>query len=162
MAVREPLARFIDRQLGPTDMIGLMYPLETTASVRMTRNHEAVMRGLQQFVGRKFDYTPRNELEDRYANYPAETVEQIRNQVSLSAIRSLIVHLGSLKEGRKALILVCEGYTHVLPPQLRDTIASLPGFGHPHPRNPTAVTNDPDEDRYTLFPHCDNQIDLRD
>src|SRR5262249_33904683 len=125
MAVREPLARFVERQLGPTDMIGLMYPLETTAAVRMTRNHDAVMRGLQQFLGRKFDYTPRNEFEEKYANYPAETVEQIRNQVSLSAIRSLIVHMGSLKEGRKALILVSEGYTNVLPPQLRDPIASL-------------------------------------
>jgi hypothetical protein len=63
-----------------------MYPLETTSSVRMTRNHSAVMRGLQQFEGRKFDYTPRNQFEEQYANYPTETVERIRNQVSLSAI----------------------------------------------------------------------------
>jgi VWFA-related protein len=161
LAVREPLARFIERQLGPTDMIGLMYPLETTASVRMTRNHDAVMRGVQQFLGRKFEYTPKNELEDKYANYPAETVEQIRNQVSLSAIRSLIVHMGSLKEGRKALILVSEGYTNVLPPQLRDPIASMPGLGNPQRRNPMAGTNDPNEDRYTTFANFDIQNDLR-
>ena len=30
-----------------------MYPLEATGSVRMTRNHSAVSRGLQQFLGRK-------------------------------------------------------------------------------------------------------------
>ena len=45
--------------------------------------------------------------------YPAETVEQIRNQVSLSALEGLIIHMGSLKEGRKALILVSEGYSDI-------------------------------------------------
>ena len=67
LAVRAPLARFIERQLGPTDMVGLMYPLESVASVRMTRNHDALMRGVQQFLGRKFEYTPRNEFEEKYA-----------------------------------------------------------------------------------------------
>ena len=118
MSAREPLARFVETQLGPTDMVGVMYPLETVASVRMTRNHEAISQGLRQFLGRKFDYTPMNPAENQYANYPAQTVEEIRNQVSLSALRSLIVHLGSLKEGRKSLILVSEGYSSLLPPQL--------------------------------------------
>ena len=45
MAVRGQLARFIDTQIGPSDMIGVMYPLESTGSVRMTRNHSAVSRG---------------------------------------------------------------------------------------------------------------------
>ncbi|PYQ71707.1 MAG: hypothetical protein DMG01_25285, partial [Acidobacteria bacterium] len=106
LSVRNPLSRFLDTQIGPTDMIGVMYPLESTSSVRMTRNHDAVMKAMQQFQGRKYDYTPRNEFEERYANYPTEIVEKIRNQVSLSAIKSLVVHMGSLKEGRKSLILV--------------------------------------------------------
>src|SRR5438093_1520609 len=55
MAVRGQLAQFVDTQLGPSDMIGVMYPLESTASVRMTRNHSAVVRGLQQFLGRKYE-----------------------------------------------------------------------------------------------------------
>ncbi len=82
-------------------MIGVMYPLEPIASVRMTRNHDAVVKGLQQFLGRKYDYTPKNEYEEKIVYYPTETVEQIRNQISLSAIKSLIVHMGGLKEGRK-------------------------------------------------------------
>ena len=106
LAVRNPLSTFIQNNLGPSDMIGVMYPLESTSSVRMTRNHSAVMRGLQQFQGRKYEYEPRNQFEETYAHYPAEIVEKVRNQVSLSAIKGLIVHMGSLKEGRKALILV--------------------------------------------------------
>ena len=161
LAVREPLSRFVQRQLGPSDMIGVMYPLETTASVRMTRNHDAVVRGLQQFIGRKYEYQPKNQLEEQYANYPANTVEQIRNQVSLSAIRSLIVHMGSLKEGRKALILVSEGYTNLLPPQMRDPIASMPGLGNPNRGNPTAGVGDLNEDRSRFFSDVDLQNDLR-
>ena len=64
------LAHFIETQLGPSDMVGVMYPLESTASVRMTRNHSAVMRGLQQFLGRKYDYTPRNQFEETLRALP--------------------------------------------------------------------------------------------
>src|SRR5437773_3256415 len=129
MAVRNQLAQFVDTQLGPSDMIGVMYPLESTSSVRMTRNHSAVVRGLQQFTGRKYEYEPKNQFEENYAHYPTETVERIRNQVSLSAIRSLVVHMGSLKQGRKALILVSEGYSNLPPPQMRNPDAPMPGCG---------------------------------
>jgi VWFA-related protein len=162
MAVRGQLAEFVDRQLGPSDMIGVMYPLESTASVRMTRNHSAVVRGLQQFTGRKYEYEPRNHFEENYAHYPTEIVERIRNQVSLSAIKSLIVHMGSLKEGRKALILVSEGYSNLPPPQMRNADATMPGFGNPNARNPSAGDNDPNEDRAQWLASLDMDSDLRD
>jgi len=161
MSVRNPITRFIDTQIGPSDMVGIMYPLESTASVRMTRNHDAVMRAVQQFQGRKYDYTPRNQFEEKYAYYPTEIVEKIRNQVSLSAIKSLIVHMGSLKEGRKALLLVSEGYTNALPPQMRNADATRPGSGNPNAFNPMAGVNDPNEDRYQFFSNLDLDSDLR-
>ena len=151
MTAGNPLARFVETQLGPSDMIGVMRPLDSVDSVRMTRNHSIITRAIQQFRGRKFDYQPQNDFEQRYANYPAETVEQIRNQVSLSAMKALIVHMGGLKEGRKALIVVSEGYSNTLPPQLRDQIASIPGFGNPNRGNPTAGENNPNEDRYRVL-----------
>jgi VWFA-related protein len=114
--VRQPIEQFVQTQLGPSDMIGLMYPLESVFNVRMTRNHDAVVSGLEKFLGRKYDYTPLNDLERQYAYYPAETQEQIRVRVSLSAIRGLIVHMGTLKEGRKSLIVVSEGFSNLLPP----------------------------------------------
>ena len=116
MRMRNPLEQFVQTQLGPSDMIGLMYPLESIFSVRMTRDHDAVVRGLEKFMGRKYDYTPTNDLERQYAYYPAETQEQIRVRVSLSAIRGLVVHMGTLKEGRKSLIIVSEGFSNILPP----------------------------------------------
>ena len=35
--------------------------------------------------------------------------------MSLGALKGLIIKLGGLREGRKALILVSEGYTNYLP-----------------------------------------------
>ncbi|HWF86408.1 MAG TPA: VWA domain-containing protein, partial [Vicinamibacterales bacterium] len=161
MSVRKPIESFVETQLGPTDMVGLMYPLESLSSIRMTRNHAAIMKGIDQFVGRKYDYTPRNEYEEQYAHYPAETVEQIRNQVSMTAIRGLITHMGSLKEGRKALILVSEGFTGLLPPQLRSADSTVPGLGNPQSGNPMAGLNDPNEDRASWSAGLDLQSDLR-
>ena len=162
MVARGQLAKFVATQLGPSDMIGVMYPLESTASVRMTRNHEAVEKGLQQFLGRKYEYDPKNEFEEKYANYPTETVEQIRVQVSLSAIKSLIVHMGSLKEGRKTLILVSEGFSYMVPPQMRSANAQMPGLGNPNAYNPNAGTNDINEDRASWSASMDLESDLRD
>src|SRR5215831_13235300 len=113
--VRQPIEQFVQTQLGPSDMIGLMYPLESVFNVRMTRDHNAVVRGVEKFLGRKYDYTPLNDLERQYAWYPAETQEQIRVRVALSAIRGLVVHMGTLKEGRKSLIIVSEGFSNRLP-----------------------------------------------
>src|SRR5580765_3018333 len=161
LASRNQLSRFIETQLGPSDMVGVMYPLESTASVRMTRNHSAVMRGLQQFESRKYDCTPSNMYEEQYANYPTETVERIRNQVSLSALKSLIVHLGSLKEGRKSLIVVSEGYTYMVPPQMRNANAQQPGLGDPNAHNPMAGTNDINEAREAWSLGMDMDSDLR-
>jgi VWFA-related protein len=161
VSVREPIAKFIATQLGPSDMVGLMYPLQAVSAVRMTRDHSRIIQGLGSFVGRKGDYTPVNRLEEQYANYPAETVEIIRNQVSLSALKSLINHMGSLKEGRKALILVSEGYSNTLPPQLRDPIASLPGLDNPQRGNPQAGVNDPNEERRQFFDDSSMSLTLR-
>jgi hypothetical protein len=81
--------------------------------------------------------------------------------VSLSALKALIIHMGSLKEGRKALIVVSEGYTNALPPQMRNPSAQFPGYGNPNAFNPGAGANDPNEDRYRFFSNVDLESDLR-
>ena len=161
LATRNQIARFVETELGPSDMVGVMYPLESVSSVRMTRNHDAVTGSIRLFVGRKYEYQPKNEYEERYAHYPAETVEQIRNQVSLSAIKGLITHMGTLRDGRKALILVSEGYTNMLPPQLRDPIADQPGLGNPSRYDPQAASRNPNEERAAMMASASLDSDLR-
>ncbi len=50
--------------------------------------------------------------------------------------QALISRMGGLKEGRKALVLVSEGYSNILPPQMRDANSQMPGFGNPAAGNP--------------------------
>jgi VWFA-related protein len=160
LAVKGPLEKFLQTQLGPNDLIAAMYPLQSVNDVQLTRDHDAVARAIQEFQGRKYDYRPRNSIEEQYANYPAQTVEQIRNEVSLSALKGLAVHLGGLREGRKSIVLVSEGYTNVLPPQLRDPIASLPGLGNPVRTDPTATDSQAQQSR-NFFSQADILGDLR-
>ncbi len=107
--VREQLARLVETELGPTDLVGLMYPLTSLDSVRMSRNRDAVANTIRKFDGRRGDYTPKNVFEENYV-YRTSNPGVIRRDVSFSAIKGLIMRMGGLKEGRKILILVSEGY----------------------------------------------------
>ena len=119
------LVDFIENDLIPTDLVGVMYPLMPVSEVLLTRNHEAVINAIRQFRGVKYDYEVRNLYESRYNMYPTEIVERVRNEVSLSALRGLMTMLGGLREGRKSVLLVSEGYTNYVPPQLRSQVADL-------------------------------------
>ncbi len=162
LSARNEIARFIQTQLGPSDMIGMMYPLTPMDAVRFTRNHDAVTRAVQQFTGRKYDYKAQNQIEDRYVcRVSTEGAEQIRNEVSLSALKAMIQRMGNLKEGRKALILVSEGYNAMLPPQMRNPCACCGGVGNPNANNPIAGQDDPIEDRAAFATGMNMQSDLQ-
>lgn len=137
--LRATLVEFVETQLRPTDLVGIMYPLTPIMDVRLTRNHAQVVRALENFEGVKYDYRPRNMYEHQYANYPTTTVELIRNDVSLSALKALAIHLGGLREGRKSVIVLSEGYSNYVPPQLRDIDALAGGFFNPQRRDPLAA-----------------------
>jgi VWFA-related protein len=161
MAARREIADFIRTQLAPNDLIAVMYPLTPLDAVVLTRNHESVIRTVEQFEGRKFRYQPRNAIEDKYAQQPTEIVERIRRQVSLSALKGLSVKLGALREGRKAIVLISEGYTAMLPPQMRDAVAGFTGLGNNAWGNPLAGENDINEQRARTMAEFDLQSELQ-
>jgi VWFA-related protein len=130
--MRETLTKFIQTQIRPTDMVAFMYPLTPVDAVSFTRDPDKMVSAIRGFEGRKYDYRPRNTLEESYARYPTETVEKIRNDVVMGALRGLAVRLGSMREARKSIIFVSEGLTVQLPPQMRRADASGPQL-------PTAV-----------------------
>jgi VWFA-related protein len=160
MRVRETLAQFIKTQLGPLDMVAIMYPLLPVSQLTFTRDLDALAAAVYQFEGRKYDYRPRNPFEEQYAYYPAQAVETVRNEVTMTALRGLSVRLGSLREGRKAIIFVSEGFSSLLPPQMRDANAQMPGVGNPAAGNPTAG-NSSNEDRMRFRSDAELLSDLR-
>ena len=142
LAVKRQLTEFIRKNVGPNDILGVMYPLTPFSTIGYTRNHEAVIKEIERWDGRRFDYRAMNEFEERYAYYPTETVERIRNQVSLSALEALATGLGTKREGRKSIILISEGYSNYLPPQLRDASRRAAGRRQSEPaaRSPASAT----------------------
>jgi VWFA-related protein len=131
--------------------------------VVLNRNHQGVINTVEKFMGRKYDYEPINDVERGYVyKLNPQAIEMIRRQVSLTAIRGICTKLGSLREGRKSLILISEGYTSLLPPQLR---SNLPG-GIAAPgdltRDPFAAENNINEDRARFSADTDMMMELRD
>lgn len=163
MSVKKPVVEFIANQLAPGDLVSVMYPLTPTDAVVMSRNHQGVINTVEKFVGRKYDYDPINEVERGYVyRLNPQAIEQIRRQVSLTALRGLCTKLGSLREGRKSVILVSEGYTSLLPPQMRSNLpgaAALPGD---LTRDPFAADNNLLEDRARFSADIDMLQELQD
>ena len=126
LSVKEPLSRFIREQIRPNDVVAVMYPLTPVNDLNFTRNPAALLSAIDNFKGRKFDYTPMNQFEEQYARYPTEVVEQVRNDVVMTALRGLSTRLGGLREARKSVIFVSEGFQASLPPQMRRADATMP------------------------------------
>ena len=165
MAVRKPLIDFIaeparaGRHGGDhvSADAGRRHPLHA-------RSRTPLIAAIENFEGRKFNYQPRNAFEEQYAYYPAATVERIRNQVTMGALKAAAVRLGGLREGRKSIIFVSEGFTASLPPQLNDPVAAMPGVGNPVRGRPTPQTpaTDTARQRADFMNQTDMLTDMRD
>jgi VWFA-related protein len=107
--VREALTRFVDEDLQPADLVVVMKPLDSLFAIRLTTDREEARRSIQTFEGRKGDYEPRNSYERNYIAGTPARIDAARNQVSLSALNALAIHLGSLGDGRKTLVVATEG-----------------------------------------------------
>ena len=159
MRLTAPLVEFVETQLKPTDLVAIMYPLTPLFDVRLTRNHEQIVHALQSFDGRKYRYDPRNMYEQQYAHYPTTVVERIRNDVSLSALKALAMHLGGLREGRKSVIVLSEGYSNYVPPQLRDERADGGGQSSTQRYDPFAGQNS-QEQTFQFFEDSSMRMNL--
>jgi VWFA-related protein len=110
LRARAALTRFIDETLGPRDLVVVMRPLDSLLTIRLTRDRDRVRQVLETFEGRQGDYTPRSEYERNLIGGTPARIEQVRAQVTISALNALAVHLGSINsEARKTLVVVSEG-----------------------------------------------------
>ena len=124
MSMKKPVIDFIANQLAPGDLATVMYPLTPVDAAVLTRNHQGIINTVEKFEGRKYNYEPMNGIEQGYVyKLTPDAIEIIRRQVTLSAIRGICTKLGSLREGRKSLILISEGFNATLPPQMRSNMA---------------------------------------
>ena len=106
--VRDALSTFI-RSLGPNDLVAVMNPLTSVRDLAFTYDHDAILQTIQRFEGRRGDYTPRNPIEEEHIKQMGSP-EPIRHAVVRDALTGLAVRLGSMREGRKSVIFVSEGF----------------------------------------------------
>jgi VWFA-related protein len=166
MAMRKPVIDFIANQLAPSDLATVMYPLTPVDAAVLTRNHQGIINAVEKFEGRKYRYEPVNAVENGYVfKLTPDAIEMIRRQVTLTAIRGLCTKLGSLREGRKSLILLSEGFNATLPPQMRSNlpggVAGVSGVAG-GTRDPFAGDNNVMEDRVQFSASMDMQRELQD
>jgi VWFA-related protein len=106
--VRDALTTFIN-SLGPNDLVAVMQPLTSVRDLTFTYDHHSIRGAIQRFEGRRGDYTPRNSIEEQHQRQMG-SVEPIRNAVVRDALKALAVRLGSMREGRKSVVFVSEGF----------------------------------------------------
>ena len=103
-----PLTDFV-RALPPADLVAVYFPGLSALDIRYTRDREATIRTIHSFQGRLGIYTPpKYPFEENHLARPGN-IERLRMDVTVSSVMGAIIHLDTLKEGRKTLLLVTQG-----------------------------------------------------
>ena len=117
--MRLPLIKFLDRLLGPDDMVALMTPEMGASEITLGRKTTVISNIMQaQWMwgrrGRMNDDDPREQLyESCYGisgGPAAEMKARRREKLTLDSLSDLMVHLAGVREERKALVVVTEGW----------------------------------------------------
>jgi VWFA-related protein len=105
--LRRELSAFLSR-LQPTDVVAIVDPLTTNLAIKFTRDIGELLQIVSTFEGRHNEIFPiKNAAEE--AQLKSGDVERLRAQVTLSALESLCVYLGGLREGRKTIVFISQG-----------------------------------------------------
>ena len=125
--IGQALIRFLDRALAPDDLVGVMTPWMSPADVVLARKTQVIESGLRDASwGRRFT-THEDQREQIYKSCYRALQQEIeqgkfvsdlariltvrrREVLSLEALRDLVVYLRDVREERKAIIAVTEGW----------------------------------------------------
>lgn len=117
---REPLIRLVDRMLGPDDLVGIMTTRMSAADLVLARKTQVMAAGLRDIWPWGERHTVLQDDQERmyemcYAG-PAlksvvtEMIARKRERQALEALNELVLYLRDLREERKAIITVTEGW----------------------------------------------------
>ncbi|HVL66554.1 MAG TPA: VWA domain-containing protein [Vicinamibacterales bacterium] len=118
--IREPLVRLLDRVLGDDDLVGIMTPKMAASDIVFARKTEVIAGGLRDRWpwGERFTLAE-DDTEYLYrACYPwreteavvAEMTARRRERLSLDAMYELVTWLREVREERKAIVTISEGW----------------------------------------------------
>jgi VWFA-related protein len=107
---RAALLDFVDKRLGPEDLVLVVKPLDSLPNMRLMQDRAAIRAAISSFEGRKGDYAPRTPFEKDFIAADPARIDAVRAQISASVLNAVAVHLGSLQSGRKTIVAVSEGF----------------------------------------------------
>lgn len=123
-AIKEPLIDLMQRAMGEDDLVALMTPDMSTDQLTFGRRTQVIEQGLREtwFWGRR-DTIALDEQERKYDNcFPPQfgesspsalaqaLITRRRERVTLDSLHDLVRHMGTLREGRTAVIAVTDGW----------------------------------------------------
>jgi VWFA-related protein len=136
--MRKPLAAFLDRVLGPDDLVALMTPEMAGSDIALGHKTEVIQNIVStEWWGRRARIAGKDPKELLYEECLGETRETVgrgdpllnelvnrrREKLTLDAIDDLMKHLGGLRDERKAVVLVTEGWVLYQPdPELASKV----------------------------------------
>ena len=125
LQIRRPLENLLNRVIGQDDLVALMVPQMAASDLTFTRR----MASIEAVLAKGWDWGRRGQMslldpqEEAYQIcYPSEMgvawqntlagkmIERRREKLALDALRDLVIHLEGLREGRKAVLMVSDGW----------------------------------------------------
>ena len=141
--VREPIIRMLDRVLGEDDLVGIMTPAMAASDVVLARKTDVLAGGLRdRWPWGERHTLQRSERERLYEScYPwAETkglVDQLiarrRERMTLEALDELVQFLGGIRDDRKAILTLTEGWLLFRPDESLTNLRTISPDGQKEP-----------------------------
>ncbi len=128
--IERALIHFLDRAVGPADLFAALTPEMDVADLSFTRRPDNFEEFVRTSWARRFSWDNLDPEEERWwICYPPDDpchcwdgilqqmVARRREQLTLKGLRRLVDRLGELREERKAVLLVSEGWSVFRPNQ---------------------------------------------
>lgn len=116
--IKEPLIHLMDRVLGPDDLVAVMTPEMSAAQITFGRKTEVIAEMLLEkwTWGMRHSILPMDSREKEYEicfppGVAAQLIARRRERIVLDALHDLVRYLGGVREERKAILTVTEGWT---------------------------------------------------
>jgi VWFA-related protein len=104
--MRAEVANFIRTMTGPTDVLALMDLWTPMSDLRFSRDRDELIFSTTKLQGRQgVIIPPRNGAEENQLR-SGRSIPLARAQVAASALKSAMMHLGSLRQARSSVIYV--------------------------------------------------------
>jgi VWFA-related protein len=105
---RRFLTSFVESEVAPLDLVAIVDEYTPADAIPFTRSRTQLLDQIRHLKGRRGVYTPpRNAAEE--GHLAVGNIERLRTEVTISALESIAVRLGGLREARKAIVFVSEG-----------------------------------------------------